>query len=110
MDDRHYYTGFTNSKGQEVKGKAAKWRMAEWLVEKLEEMAECGYRGQKGADGSQNSLPEQSWGGPLLEQRDQEQDKTPLEPPWIVQYRQLFSPTIGLIWAGTTEDVPKLAA
>ena len=110
MDDRHYYTGFTNSKGQEVKGKAAKWRMAEWLVEKLEEMAECGYWGQKGAEKVKNSLPEQSWGGPLLERSDREEEKTPLEPPWIVQYRQLFSPTIGLIWAGTMEDVPKLAA
>jgi hypothetical protein len=110
MDDRHYYTGFTNSNGQQIPGKAAKWRMAEWLVEKLEELAECGYRDEKEAQKAQNSLPEQSWGGSWLERSDQEQDKTPLEPPWIVQLRQYFTPTIGLIWAGTMEDVPKLAA
>jgi hypothetical protein len=106
MDDRHYYTGFTNAQGQEIKGKAARWHMAEWLVEKLEEMAEYGYQDEK----MQISLAEQSWGGPLLERSDQEQEKTPSEAPWIVQFRQLFRPTIGLIWAGTMEDVPKLAA
>jgi hypothetical protein len=110
MDDRHYYTGFTNARGQEVKGKAAKWHMASWLVEQLEEIAESGYRDEKEAQKSQNSVAEQSWGGSWLEREGEEQEKTPPEPPWIVQYRQYFTLTIGLIWAGTTEDVPKLAA
>jgi hypothetical protein len=110
MEDRHYYTGFTNALGQEIKGKAARWHMASWLVEKLDEIAEYGYQDAKGAEKSQNPPPEQSWGGSCLERSDQEKDKTPPEPPWIAQLRQYFSPTIGLIWAGTMEDVPKLAA
>jgi hypothetical protein len=110
MDDRRYYTGFTNAQGQQIQGKAARWHMASWLVQKLEELAECGYYDKKEAERVQNSLAERSWGGPLLERSDQEEEKTPLEAPWIVQFRQLFSPTIGLIWAGTMEDVPKLAA
>jgi hypothetical protein len=110
MDDRHYYTGFTNAQGQQIKGKAARWHMAEWLVEKLEEMVVSGYYAKKEAEKVQISLAEQSWGGPLLERRDQEQEKTPSEAPWIIELRQYFRPTVGLIWAGTTEDVPKLAA
>ena len=27
----------------EIKGRAAKWKMADWLVEKLDELAEFGY-------------------------------------------------------------------
>ena len=42
MVDRRYYTGFVNHQGQAIKGRAAKWRMAEWLVEKLDEVAAMG--------------------------------------------------------------------
>jgi hypothetical protein len=43
MDDRLYYTGFVNDQGHVIKGRAAQWKMAEWLVEKLDECAEFGY-------------------------------------------------------------------
>jgi hypothetical protein len=43
MQDRHYYTGFVNGQGHEIKGRAAKWKLADWLVEKLDEIAEGGY-------------------------------------------------------------------
>ena len=39
-----YYTGFVNDQGDEIKGMAAKWKMADWLVEKLDEIVEFGYQ------------------------------------------------------------------
>jgi hypothetical protein len=110
MVDRRYYTRFTNANGQEIKGKAARWHMAGWLMEELEEMAESGYRDEQEADQTLNFLPDQPRGGSLLERSDEEEEKTPSEAPWIVEFRQSFSPRIGLIWAGTIEDVPRLAA
>jgi hypothetical protein len=44
MEDRHFYTGFVNDQGHEIKGLAANWRIADWLIEKLDEMAEFGYQ------------------------------------------------------------------
>ena len=44
MEDRHFYTGFVNEQGQVIRGLAAKWKMADWLVEKLDEIAESGYQ------------------------------------------------------------------
>jgi hypothetical protein len=38
MVDRRFYTGFVNDQGQEIKGRAARWHMASWLVEKLDEI------------------------------------------------------------------------
>ena len=38
MEDRHFYTGFVNEAGTLIKGLAAKWKMADWLIEKLEEI------------------------------------------------------------------------
>ena len=43
MEDRHFYTGFINEAGTLIKGLAAKWKMADWLIEKLEEIVELGY-------------------------------------------------------------------
>ena len=43
MADRLYYTGFVNDEGHEIKGRAAKWKMANWLVENLAQIAESGY-------------------------------------------------------------------
>ena len=42
MEDRHFYTGFVNEAGTLIKGLAAKWKMADWLIEKLEEIVELG--------------------------------------------------------------------
>ena len=44
MEDRHFYTGFVNEAGTLIKGLAAKWKMADWLIEKLEEIVELGYQ------------------------------------------------------------------
>jgi hypothetical protein len=43
MVDRRYYTGFVNHQGQVIKGRAAQWQMAEWLVEKLDEVVAMVY-------------------------------------------------------------------
>ena len=44
MEDRRFYSGFVNKAGTLIKGRAAKWKMAEWLIEKLNEMLEYGYQ------------------------------------------------------------------
>ena len=43
IEDRYFYTGFVNDQGEVIKGLAAKWKMADWLVEKLDEIVELGY-------------------------------------------------------------------
>jgi hypothetical protein len=35
MEDRRYFTGFVNHLGQQIRGRAAKWRMTDWLIETL---------------------------------------------------------------------------
>ena len=44
MEDRYFYTGFVNDQGEVIKGLAAKWKMADWLIEKLDEIVELGYQ------------------------------------------------------------------
>jgi hypothetical protein len=44
MVDRRFYTGFANDQGQEIKGRAARWHMASWLIEKLDEAVIAGCR------------------------------------------------------------------
>jgi hypothetical protein len=44
MEDRHFYTGFVNESGARIKGRAAKWKMADWLIEKLDELVEFGFQ------------------------------------------------------------------
>ena len=43
MVDRRYFTRFVNHQGQVIKGRAARWQMAEWLVEKLDGVVAMGY-------------------------------------------------------------------
>ena len=86
MVDRRYFTGFVNHQGQAIEGRAAKWRMAEWLMEKLDEVAAMGYgianAGYQGVEQdvlSQqtqliDSLPIQGGERALLEQEEM-QDK-----------------------------------
>jgi hypothetical protein len=85
MEDRRYYTGFVNDEGVQIKGRAAKWRMAGWLVDRLDEVAEkgfqianAGYRSDElsggqgqGVEGVLDSPQNNSRGGPLLEQQVQ---------------------------------------
>src|SRR5208337_1076665 len=62
MEDRHFYTGFVNEAGTLIKGLAAKWKMADWLIEKLDEMAEFGYQQEIEETANNESSP------PVLEQ------------------------------------------
>ena len=70
----------------------------------------AGNREDKEGDEEVNPGLNQSRGGSSLEQDDQEEEKISLEALRIKEFRQFYSPTIGLIWAGTLEDVPRLAA
>ena len=89
MEDRHFYTGFVNDQGEVIKGLAAKWKMADWLIEKLDEIVECGYEEeveeiannetlptslqqelQSNQDEVSASSPVQRGGGALLEQNE----------------------------------------
>jgi hypothetical protein len=44
MVDRSFYTGFVDVDGRLIKGRAAKWHMAGWLVETLDELVGSGRR------------------------------------------------------------------
>ena len=57
MEDRHFYTGFVNEAGTLIKGLAAKWKMADWLIEKLEEIVELGYQQEIEETANNKSLP-----------------------------------------------------
>ena len=123
MEDRRFYTGFVNEAGTLIKGRAAKWKMAEWLIEKLNEMVESGYQqdvqqsaiGEESAtslvpelqstldDVSSSSLIE-GGGGALLEQ-DRYQDLQDLfDRDWLIEFIRSEPPIVGLIWAGSIEN------
>jgi hypothetical protein len=42
MEDRRFWTGFVNDRGEVIKGKAARWHMAGWLMKKLDEIVGVG--------------------------------------------------------------------
>jgi hypothetical protein len=44
MVNRTFYTGFVNEQGHEIRGRAAQWHMASWLVEKLDDIVITGYK------------------------------------------------------------------
>ena len=58
MADRLYYTAFVNAQGHEIRGMAAKWKMADWLVGQLDQISEFGYVEQQ-SDHQKSSLQEQ---------------------------------------------------
>jgi hypothetical protein len=123
MKDRVYYTGFVNDQGHEIKGRAAKWKMANWLVEQLDQCIEFGY-----VELQDSSLVEekirpllnqvidsnQSYslysslvdGGEraLLEQELDQEDDYGFDREWIKEFRQSMPPLIGLIWGGSIEN------
>jgi hypothetical protein len=71
MVDRRFYTGFVNGEGVQIKGRAARWYMARWLVEKLDEVAERGFQvADAGRDEGEREVPNQqtqSTGSPPAE-------------------------------------------
>jgi hypothetical protein len=132
MEDRHFYTGFVNDQGHEIRGLAAKWKMADWLIETLDEMAEFGY--QEDQSEVQDSLPLDSRERALLEQetegnQDQVEDSSHLDGreralleqeveqdddygfdrDWIIEFRQSMGPEIGLIWGGSIQNMRREA-
>ena len=107
--------------------------MSEWLVEKLDEFVEFGYHeiqseGQDflQVDGRERALLEQNLGSnqdqagnssvlkvrerALLEQEDEQDIDNPLEPDWIIEFRQSMPPFIGLFWGGSIENRRREAA
>jgi hypothetical protein len=106
---------------------AAKWKIADWLIEKLDEIAEFGY--QEDPSEVEDSLPldtrerallEQEIEGnqdqvedslhldgrerTLLEQEDEQDDDYGFDRDWIIEFRQSMPPMIGLIWGGSIEN------
>ncbi len=122
MHDRLYYTGFVNDQGDLIKGKAAKWKLADWLVEELDEYVEFGYVAQQSEHQKSSILEQviesnqsnvlhssllQEGGGASLEQDIDQNDEEDLynlfDRDWIKEFRQSMPPMIGLIWGGSIE-------
>jgi hypothetical protein len=128
IEDRHYYTGFVNDRGHEIRGVAAKWKMADWLVSKLEKFVEFGYQLDAQQTASSEALiadcdhkvqsdqgnlvlssPIQ-WGErALLEQIDDQDDDSPFDTDWIIEFRQTMPQLIGLIWGGSIQNIRREA-
>ena len=124
MEDRHFYTGFVNQAGTLIKGKAAKWKMVDWLIEKLDEIAVCGYQEEIKETSNNDILPAslqqepsstqdevsspallEGGGGALLEQADEQEDDYGFDPNWIIEFRREMPPMVGLIWGGSIENL-----
>jgi hypothetical protein len=137
MEDRRFYTGYVTDGGEVIKGKAAKWHMAGWLMQKLDEIAGSGRQEKERdaehrqddvqniensapcedevhyQDGARNgviSMPGQTWGGSSLEQTEVQDDESPFDSNWIVEFRRSMACRIGLIWAGEVRDARRHAA
>ena len=124
MEDRHFYTGFVNRAGRLIKGRAAKWKMADWLIEQLDEIALCGYQEeieetstnktlttslQQEPSNTQNEVSSASLleggGGALLEQEVEQDDDYGFDPNWIIEFRRENPPMVGLIWRGSIQNL-----
>ncbi len=128
MVDRHFYSGFVNDQGHEIRGLAAKWRMADWLIEKLDEMAEFGCQEEIEEPANNDSSPpdvEQELQGnqdqvsssslierrerALLEQEEDQEIEDLFDRDWIIEFRQSMPPVIGLIWGGSIQNMRREA-
>ena len=88
MVDRRFYTGFVDVDGRVIKGRAAKWHMAGWLVETLDELVGSGRK----AEATTGSLSDQDGGGSLPEQESEQDERRVLvmpDPGW----RRIFAGT-----------------
>jgi hypothetical protein len=128
MDDRHFYTGFVNEAGTLIKGRAAKWKMADWLTVKLDELVECGYQPdaqepakcgsspiswepevQSNQSEASSTLPLQQGGGALLEQDGYQELEDVFDKEWIIEFSRSEPPLIGLIWGGSIQNIQREA-
>ena len=104
--------------------------MADWLIEKLDEMAELGYQEDPSEvqdslhlDGRERALLEQETEGKqdqvqdslhldgreraLLEQEVEQDDDYGFDRDWIIEFRQSMPLMIGLIWGGASRTCEK---
>ena len=127
MKDRHFYTGFVNEAGTLIKGLAAKWKMADWLIEKLEEILELRYQQeieeaannesspislQQELQSNQDEVSASSLierGGALLEQNEYQDVEDLFDRDWIIEFRRSMPPMIGLIWGGSIKNMRREA-
>jgi hypothetical protein len=128
IEDRHFYTGFVNEGGEFSKGMAAKWRMADWLIEKLDEIIELGYEpeDEQVPDNEELSTswqqeprsnqcvdaapsPVEEGGGALLEQDEYQEVECLFDRDWIIEFRRSQPPLVGLIWGGSIQNLRREA-
>ena len=103
--------------------------MADWLIEKLEEIVELGYQQeieetannesspislqqelQSNQDEvSASSLMEKGGGGALLEQNEYQDVEDLFDRDWIIEFRRSMPPMIGLIWGGSIKNMRREA-
>ncbi|QDV36931.1 hypothetical protein [Tautonia plasticadhaerens] len=77
MVDRRYYSGFVADNGRYIKGKAAKWHMAGWLVETLDEIVGSGQR----AESTTGSSSDQDRGGTSPGQEEDQAEEQVISMP-----------------------------
>lgn len=123
IEDRYYFTGFIDKTGTLIKGRAAKWKMADWFMETLDELVEFGFVGQESEmqdsllldkiidqviESNQTNVLHSSLvmdgGGALLEQEEYQEAEDLFDRDWIIEFRQSMPPMIGLIWGGSIEN------
>ena len=128
MEDRHFYTGFVNEASTLIKGLAAKWKMADWLIEKLEEIVELGYQQEIEEPANNESSPISLQQEPqsnqdeisassliegreraLLEQEVEQDNDYGFDRDWIIEFRRSMPPMIGLIWGGSIKNMRREA-
>ena len=128
MEDRRFCTGFVNESGEFIKGMAAKWKMTDWLVEKLDEIVELGFEPdddeianseelprsweqeiQANQDEDSASFPVEEGGGALLEQDEYQGVEDLFDKDWIIELRRSEPPMIGLIWGGSIQNLRREA-
>ena len=78
MEDRRFFTGFVNEAGEFIKGMAAKWKMAQWLIEKLDQIVELGYEPDDEEIANSEELPS-SWEQVLQGNHDEVVASLPVE-------------------------------
>ena len=101
--------------------------MADWLIEKLEEIVELGYQQEIEETANNESSPISlqqelqsnqgevsasslmEGGGALLEQNEYQDVEDLFDRDWIIEFRRSMPPMIGLIWGGSIKNMRREA-